>query len=523
MSRPAPLRLIALSLLLALFAASVAIAQPTFGPKKKPRPDPDAPKQDGEPNMPPPPEGKNAPGATQTPEEWGEDDPPRKAPDIDAKPGEYFCWKTADGLRYAWSLPAKFEKGKAYDLVVMLHPDRADFHWGPMNHMRGEDGFVPDCVVVSVDGMAANARRPEARSFEPTAENCVRFRDVILEFSRNFPARQIYLYGQGGGGKFAVYFAGAFPALADGVLDHGGGIVENSAVKTNVPTIFLHGAKDSMTPFRVSLSARDELAKMGHPAVYARILRGYNDFTSESCSAECIDCLRALRTDDPAVTLECVKRMLTPKGQDEFGYTPTPWFAGAHAALARFTPHTSSNARPFQTDPTDEQKAEADKWVKKLDAEAKASADNIRRLLKQAGIENGNFVLNGSAYLGYMLPARDDFRGIKSMEDLATELKLDEAIAKHCEAAQELWQTWTVSGNDEAKFERATDSITECFLCECLPNDLLSRCRACMKKADQLELEPESKNRYEFLTLWDQSWRDGLEAYELRIQQWTGE
>ncbi len=501
------------------YVASASLAQPTFGGPKKSRPKPDAPAGggDAEPNMPPP---ADKPGATQTPQEWSEDDPPRKAPDIDAKPGEYFCWKTADGLRYAWSLPAKFEKGKAYDLVVMMHPDRMDFRWGPLNHTRGEEGFLPDCVAISVDGMAANARKPEARSFEPTAENCVRFRDVLLEFSRAFPARQIYLYGQGGGGKFAVYFAGAFPALADGVLDHGAGIVENSAVKSTVPIIFMHGAKDSMVPLRVSLEARDAFAQAGHQNVRARLLRGYNDFANETCAGETIDCLRAMRTDDPAVTLECVKRMLQPKGQDEFGYRPSPWFAGANAALARFT---DEKARTFETAPTDEQKAAAAKWVDRIDTEAKASADNIRRLLKQSGIQGGDFVLNGGPWLGYMLPARDDFRGVKSMDALAAELKLDEAIAKHTEAAQELWQTWQVSGSDGAKFERATDSITQCFLCEGLPTDLAARCRACMKKADQLEIEAEPRLRYEFITLWEQGWRDGLEAYDLRIQQWAGE
>ena len=66
------------------------------------------------------------------------------------------------------------------------------------------------------------------------AENCVRFRDVLLEFSRNLPVRSIFLYGQGGGGKFAAYFSVAFPALADGVLAHGTAIAENSAIKTTV-------------------------------------------------------------------------------------------------------------------------------------------------------------------------------------------------------------------------------------------------------------------------------------------------
>jgi hypothetical protein len=41
-----------------------------------------------------------------------------------------------------------------------------------------------------------------------------------------------------------------------------------------------------------------------------------------------------------------------------------------------------------------------------------------------------------------------------------------------------------------------------------------------MRKADELELEPESRNQYELITLWDQGWKDGLEAYEQRWSRW---
>ncbi|HVU62411.1 MAG TPA: hypothetical protein VHC70_00430 [Phycisphaerales bacterium] len=507
-----------IALLVVLALGMSAIAQPSFAPKHKPRPRPDTPADPNAPSPDAPPEmGNMGRGATQTPEEWNDDDPPRKEPATDAKPGEYYCWKTSDGLRYAWSLPAKFETGKSYDLVVMLHPDKMDFRWGPSNHVRGEDGFAPDCMVVAVDGLAANAKRPEARSFESTSENCVRFRDVLLEFSRMFPVRHILLYGSGGGGKFALYFSNAFPALADGVLAHETGIVENSAVKSTVPIVFMHGSKDSITPMRVALEAQKAYRDAGHKAVWVRLLRGYNDFPNQTCAADCIDWLRAMRVEDPASALEYINRMLVVKPTDEFGYHTCPWFAGANAALSRFT---DEKARKFDPVPTAEQTKAAEDLIAKIDAEAKANADNIRRLLHDEKFGPGEFELDGGAWLGYMLAARDDFRGVKSMEALAAELKLDEAIAKHAEAADDLWQTWDVSASDALKFDRATEAISKCFLYEGLPTDLVSRCRACMRKADELELEPESRNQYELITLWDQGWKDGLEAYEQRWSRW---
>ena len=128
-------------------------------------------------------------------------------------------------------------------------------------------------------------------------------------------------------------------------------------------------------------------------------------------------------------------------------------------------------------------------------------------------MQKGDFILDGGPWLGYMLAVRDDFRGVKSVEKLAGELKLDEKIAAHAEAAQELLTTWQVSASDADKFTRAVEGITGCFLYEGLPVDLVSRCRACMKKAADLDIEAADRDRFEFLQLWEQGWKDGLEAY----------
>ncbi len=519
---------VAIALVLAC-GARQAVAQPTFGPKNKPQPakpedgkggQPEKPAAPG-PARPPRSPGTGAPGTSQLPEEWTSDDSAREEPSQNGKPGEWYCWKTTDGTRYAWSLPAKYVKGKAYDLVVLLHPAQMDFRWGPSNHMRGEDGFRPDCVVVSVDGMSANPRRPESRTFEPTAENCVRFRDVLLEFSRVLPVRHIILYGQGGGGKFAGYFSSAFPALADGVLNHGGGMVDGGAVKSTVPMVFMHGAKDSITPMKASVEAVRAYQEVGHKSVRLRILREYNDFPNETCAGECVDYLRAMRTDDPAEVVAMVKQMLTPKGADEFGYRPTPWFAGAIGALGRFGEGTG--AGKFEKEPTAEVQKQADALVTKIEQEAEANVTNIRTLLKASGMEKGDFELDGGAWLGYLLAAREDFRGVKPMEKLATELKLDEKIAAHTEQAAEVWTVWSVSAQEGEKYAKAVELITKSYLCEGLPVDLLPRCRAIMKKADELEIDAESRNMYEFIQLWEQGWRDGLEAYKMRLGEWDVE
>ena len=103
---------------------------------------------------------------------------------------------------------------------------------------------------------------------------------------------------------------------------------------------------------------------------------------------------------------------------------------------------------------------------------------------------------------------------------VAAELKLDEKIAAHAEQAGELWATWSVSAQEGEKYAIAVEKITKSYLCEGLPVDLLPRCRAIMKKADELEIDSAARNMFEFMQLWEQGCREGLEAYKMRVGEW---
>ncbi len=503
------------SVLAVLLVSELAIAQPGFGERRRPiepKAPPDAPA--------PMPEPDRGTESVTAPPEWTDRDPERKAPSADAEPGVYFAHKTADGLRYVWSLPKPFEKGKAYDLIVMLHPDGQDFRWGPANHPRIKDlpAFKPDCIVISVDGIAADARRPGARFFEPSSENAVRFRDVMLEFGRLFPVRGMYLYGQGEGGKFAVYFAVNFPALADGVLAHGSGIVDGSATKNNVPMVFMHGAKDGITSLQVSFDAAEQFTALGHPSARVRVLRGFNDFTSAVSAADMIDYLRATRSQDPEIILERVRSMLRPKPPDELNYRPIPWFAGAAAALRRITV-----AGALDKPPTPEHTAQAQALLDRIDGFAAQLADRAREMLAAADLARPPLELVGGPWLGYVTALRDDFRGTPAVDALAEELRFDESSAEHMAAAQELIETWNTSASDQARFQAVADLLPSCFLYEGLPVDMPGRMRASMRKADELELTQSDRDRYEFVTLYELGWRDGWREYQRDIRRWRSE
>lgn len=494
------------------YAAARADAQPTFGRPKETRPRESKPGED--PNR-----IESDPTMARVAEDWRDEDPERTAPSAEATPGIWYAWKTAESFRYGWSLPATYEKGQGYDLIVLLHPDGADFRWGIANHPRVERDTPPDRafrvenLLVSVDGVTAGSRRPEQRKFECTPENAVKFRDVLLEFARTLPVRRMYLYGVGGGGRFAAYFSNMFPALADGVLDHGGGIADNAAVMSTVPIVFMHGAKDSMTPPARSVRAKDEYESAGHKGVRVRLLRGYNDFLNPVRASECLDYLQGMRADDADEAVDYAVRMLTAKPADEFDYRCPVWYAGAYEVLNRVV-----RGEGFENPPPESARARAAALIKRIDDEGAGHVARVRELMGPG--DASSLALDGGPWLGYLVALRDDFRGVKPVSEFMAEIGLDAVVARQEAAAAELATAWADAISDRQKFETAMALLPGCFLVETLPVDLGARLRACYRKADELELSSESRDRFEYLSLLERGQRDGLEEYQQVWERW---
>lgn len=500
--------------------ALLAAAQPTFGRPKGDRPKPTEPDEIQ-------PDESVAPVMN----DWRESDPERAAPNADAAPGVWYAHKTAEGFRYAWSLPAGYEKGEGYNLIVIFHPDNQDFRWGIMNHRRAAavaaDGaatkpagmFRPGDILVSFDGVEAPPRRPNLRSFPANPESAVKCRDVLLELSRVLPVQRIYLYGYGGGGRFAQYMGATFPAVTDGVLAQSAGLGEIEAVKSTVPIVLMHGAKDSMFPLRSSLEARDAYEATGHDLVRVRVLRGFNDFVNPARASECIDWIDGMRTQDPREALAAAERMLTPRGADDYGYVSPVWFTGAYELLAR----VAGDAEPRfskDADATTIERARA--LMQRIDDEGIAYTKRARQLMGEGDART--LALDGGPWLGFLLALRDDFRNVPGVEAFFREIAWEFVSGQHAAAASELIDTWTSeSATDAEKFEKAVTFLPRCYLYEALPVDLPARARVCMRKADDLDIAQEARDRYEYIALWDQGCRDGLDEYQRFWSRWRFE
>jgi hypothetical protein len=135
-----------------------------------------------------------------------------------------------------------------------------------------------------------------------------------------------------------------------------------------------------------------------------------------------------------------------------------------------------------------------------------------------------DLVLDGQPWLGYLIAARDDFRGVAPMEKFAASLGYDEALAAQKDAAAEFLEEWS-SRDDAENFAMAGAVLPRCFLLEHLPVDLPAKMKAWKRKqqSGELELDPEALEAYEFVLNWDEGYRKGLDAYQRAWRKWRFE
>jgi len=502
-------------------AAAAGGAQPTFG-KPKPRPNADAPAN-------PKPAPANSNPTTSAPNfnngntpagwsEWRENDPERSAPKADAQPGKVYAWKTGDGLRYTWTLPKDYTKGEGYDLILLCHPDRADFRWASMNHpapaTAGDRAFRPGDIVVGIDGTTVSERNPDLRSFVPTDESIVQFRDLVLEISRTFPVNRIYLYGMGGGGEFAQCFAAAFPALTDGVVVHGCAAPPDCVKKGRTPLVFMHGAKDLITPLHTAFDARSAYDEAEHTNVRLRILQAFNDFPNPVRASECLDWAKAMRTDKPEQLLASVRAMLTPKRPDEYEYRTSVWFGAARQALERLTP---GGDNPIKNAPP-EAAAAAKTLIDAIEAHGAAHIAALRTHINAAGL--GAQSLDGGPWLGHLIAMREDFRGVRCADEFFSAIGFDALSADHDQSAIGFAESWSPDGDATGAFEDGADAIQSCWLSQLMPLEYAARMRSWGRRADDLKPSPDALEKFEYFQNWEKGWTDGLEAYEAQWRKW---
>lgn len=549
---------------IALMLSVEAFAQPTWGRPKTNKPD-GANAQPDDNN----PAGEET-GLVAAPGRWTDTDPEQKQPAPDGEPGVWYAARTmgGKGQRYLWVLPESFEKGKGYDVVVLLHPKGQSVRFGLSTHstIDAENGFRfrPEDILICMDGLSVVGRTPDDRGFVPSEESILAFRESMLEFSRQFPVRRFYLYGVGTGADFALAFAARFPALAEGLLLYrptglSGELVSKGA-RPQVPVVILHGSRDSTQNIGVTIALHRMMAESGCATVRFRAIPAFNHYPNPVRVSECVDWAAAMNATDPAEVLARARAILEFKGQDELGYVGPVWFTGAYEALSRITGKgaggggaantATSSAKPAGGNlgaasgageagqgssgassgegalgpwkklegVTDEVLAGATALQNAIEAHAALHINGIREAIGGEKASAEDVVPDGTPTAALLWHLRQDFRGVDNVETFVSALGYDTLLDTHVAVGADLVDAYEQERSPDARTALAAQYVPHCFLAPTLPMLMGEMASQAEKNG---ELSEELLEFVELLNNVEKTWGEGGRAYAKLWRQWS--
>jgi hypothetical protein len=100
------------------------------------------------------------------------------------------------------------------------------------------------------------------------------------------------------------------------------------------------------------------------------------------------------------------------------------------------------------------------------------------------------------------------------VEAFVTDLKLDDQIKAHAQAAGPIFEAWYGRGSEADKFAAVTENIEKCYLFEGLPAGLGKQMEDWMKRAGELGISAEARRGFGAVARWRSGWTEGLERYK---------
>ena len=432
----------------------------------------------------------------------------QRAPDAKAAALEPFQSTTKNGLRFIWWLPKGYDGKAKRNLTVILHGTGLDYRWGLANNQPGR--FRTDDVVVSVDGPTPNG---ESRLFMDSKHDVDAIHDCLEEWRGEFAIERIFFYGHSQGSFFTTYYAGERPKDVAGIVAHASGVWTQSRFDKSLADIaisFMHGDQDPVVPFGQSVGARDEAWKLGLDLVHLRRIAFYNHWPNDVRASEELDWCEAMTTQDPARALELTVRLLTPKESPQEGYPTSVAFSGAREILGRFE-------KGAKRDLTTASEADRSRASRLMDAIQKSAAEQVAALTKSLPKK---LSLDGEDWLGNLVFAREDLRGLAAMEALAKKLDYDALVKRHLQAAGKILDAWYSSKPPADIYTAIVEGLPDAFLFEGFPPEFYVRMAEWHAKEKDLGLKKPVLAKYDNFERWKKGWSDGSRAREKAWKEW---
>jgi len=422
------------------------------------------------------------------------------------------AWKSKAGLRYAWVVPKGYDGKTAVALTVICHGTGLDHRWGFANNPPGV--FRPNDVVVSVDGPSPGP--DNSRLFLGEPKDGKAFKEFLDELQAAFAVDRVFLYGHSQGGFFVVWFAGEYPEAVQGVVAHASGAWNWSKTGKPVQKVaiaFMHGTLDPVVPFQQSPGARDAYLAAGLPLVHLRRLQNYNHWPNAVRANECLSWCEGMTTASPAIALAAAEQILLPKKPDEYQWETVVGYGAARQVLGRIT----GDEKPAFKDAEAATREKAQKLVDRIEAEGGRHVE----ALKQQVAKKDDLVLKSPAsWLGHLLPLREDFRSVRSVEAYVKAIDFDEHRKQQQKAFNAVVTAWYDDKAAEvAKVKAILTGLPHAFLFEGFPPELAQKLTDWptnyKKQLGKPELAEVPK-----CEAWVAGWKAGLEAYRAFWKQW---
>jgi predicted esterase len=433
-------------------------------------------------------------------------------PAADAPPLTVFMTTAKAGaLRYSWVLPKGYDGKTPRNLSVILHGTGLDYRWGHWNNKPGI--FRPDDIVVSVDGTSP---ADNSRLFLGEPKDAELFKKFLEELRATFVVDRIFLYGHSQGGFFVPYYMGLYPETVAGGVAHSSGAWNWSKTPKELKKlalVFMHGSSDPVVPYGQSPGSRDFYIEHGFPLTHLRRLAYWNHWPNAIRATEELEWCQGMTCADPKEALECALAMLRTKPADEYQWVSVVDFSGARLVLERLT---GKGPAPLEKVPDELSKSARD-WLAKIDAQAEEQVKALRAVLPKKGA----FALDGKAWLGQLLPLREDFRGIEVVEKLATEVGLDKLTETQAKAAKPLYDAWYAQAKSPGEKAAAVlETIGKCFLVDGLPWDM----REAMEKwrKEKLDVPAKVAKKWSDWEAYVKGLDEGWKQYESTWKKWKG-
>jgi predicted esterase len=440
------------------------------------------------------------------------EDLPDKPPDAMAKPLQAYAWKSKNELRFVWWLPKDYDPEHPRNLTVICHGTGLDFRWGYWNNKPGI--FRPNDIVVSVDGPTPDR---DTRLFMDSKSDVEAFSAFLKEMRGAFAVDRIFLYGHSQGGFFVVHFAGEHPDQIEGVVAHASGAWLSSKTRGDVQKraiAFLHGSSDPVVPYVQSPGSRDAYVKAGFDLVHLRRLDRYNHWPNAVRVTETLNWCQGMTAKTPEEALGCAVEILKVKKPDEYQWTTTVGFAGARDVLRRIE---KKGPRPFEDVPESVAKDAAD-LIEKIEA---AGAEQVAELKKELKGKK-SLKLGEGAWLGRLVPLREDYRGVDSVEAFLKEIGYDALEKSQEKAGNAIRNAWYQEKDPKKIYEAVVENIGKAFLFDGYPPELGVKMKEWDQSAKNLKISAASQKRYADFEMWEDAWKSGLKAYAETWKGWKG-